>query len=385
MAGNSFGDLFRITTFGESHGITMGVVIDGLPSGLFITEKEIYEELELRKPGGIFASKRKELDIPKIISGLFNGRTTGAPLTILIKNNDINSTYYEENRYFPRPGHSDLPAILKYGFENWDYRGSGRFSARETVSRVAAGAIAKKILLIKGILIAGCVNQIGNKKFEEINFWNCLKSRKRKLRTTSEKYETEASSIINKITYENDSIGGCVTVIIRNTPPGLGEPVFDKLKSSLAQAMMSIPGSTFFEIGEGILQSRSLGSEVNDSIIYENKKYKWKNNYSGGIIGGLSTGDEIFFKVGFKPTSSIGKIHETIDIRTGENIYLKIKGRHDPIIVPRAVPVVEAMAAIVILDHMMKMGEFRKPLTDEDNMKINEWKEKYMLNKSEKK
>lgn len=378
MTGNSFGDLFRITTFGESHGLVMGVVIDGVPAGLNISEQDIFEELKLRKPGGKFSSKRNEMDLPEIVSGIFGGHTTGAPVTILIKNEDINSSYYEENKYFPRPGHSDLPAILKYGYDNWDYRGGGRFSARETVARVAAGAIAKKILLIKGIIVAGCVSSLGNKKFGHIDFQSCLSSRFRELRVPTLESEEEAKTTLNDIISKNDSIGGVVSSIVKNVPPGLGEPAFDKLKASIAHAMMSIPGSTFFEMGEGLMQSMSIGSEIADSILNENGRYKWGKNYSGGIIGGLSTGDDIFFRVGFKPTSSIG-IHDTVDIRTGKGVRIKIKGRHDPTVVPRAVAVVEAMASIVILDHMMKMGEFRKSISKEENQEIEKWRKTYKL------
>lgn len=375
MAGNTYGTIFRITTFGESHGKVNGVVMDGLPSGLMVNEREIEDDLVLRKPGKKYSTKRNEDDIPEIISGIFNGKTTGAPLTIIIHNRDVESSYYEKNRFFPRPGHADLPAMIKYGYDNWDFRGGGRLSARETVSRVVAGSVARKLLLLKGIVVAGCVSNLGDMEFRNTGYEDCISSRRRELRTPSDSYEEIAEGLLEKIISENDSVGGSVQIIIRGVPAGLGEPVFDKLKANIAYAMLSIPGSTYFEMGDGLKQSHSRGSEMMDKIVNKKGKYSWVKNHSGGISGGISTGDDIFFKIGFKPTSSIPRIHDTIDIRNGSGVQIKIVGRHDPSIVPRAVAVAESMACILILDQLMLSVEFRKPITDDENRIMNElWK-----------
>ncbi len=365
LAGNSFGEFFRITTFGESHGSLLGVVIDGLPSGLKISEKDLKNDLRLRKPGGKFVSKRKENDLPRIVSGTFNGKTTGMPLTVLFDNVDFDPLPYEELKYTPRPNHADLPAILKYGMDNFDYRGSGRFSGRETVGRVTAGTIAKKILALKNIFVASCLISLGNNEFGSADFDSCIKARKTETRTMQE-WENEAENIIENAIKNGDSVGGVIQTIIKNVPPGLGEPVFRKLKAELAFATMGIPGSTFFEIGEGIKVSHSMGSEVMDSIEFKDK-YVWNRNISGGIIGGLSTGMDIIFKVGFKPTGSIPRPYRTIDLRTNESKTIIIKGRHDPAIVIRAAIVVEAMAAIVILNHAMEMSLIPRVLGKEEN------------------
>ncbi len=357
MTGNSFGKMFRITTFGESHGNAVGVVIDGVPAGLPISHDDIEYELRFRRPGSIYASQRFESDKVEILSGVFNGRTTGMPIAIIVRNTDVDSSYYEEIKYTPRPGHADLPYILRYGFENWDYRGGGRASGRETVARVIAGAIAKKLLLLLDTWIAGCIKSLGDIEIEgETSFDDALKARCSQLRPCSIGYEKIFGELIESVITSGDSVGGIVEVIVKNPPMGLGEPVFDKIKADLAKAIMSIPGVTGFEIGLGFKYAKHLGSEVMDEIIVRDGKVGWRYNYAGGILGGITTGEPIIFRCAFKPTSSIKKPYKTIDIRTYEERSVVIRGRHDPCIAIRGVSVVESMTAIVFVDHAIRSG-----------------------------
>lgn len=357
MPGNSFGKIFRITTFGESHGPAIGVVIDGVPAGLPLSSEDIEFELRFRRPGSLYTSPRAESDKIEILSGVFNGKTTGMPITIIVRNIDIDSSYYEEIRYTPRPGHADLPYILRYGFENWDYRGGGRASGRETVARVIAGAIAKKLLLSLDTWIAGCIKSLGNIEIEdEISFEEAFRSRCSPLKPCSIRYENIFRELIEKAISRSDSVGGIVEVIVKNPPIGLGEPVFDKIKADLAKAIMSIPGVVGFEIGLGFRYARHFGSEVMDEIIVKDGRIGWRYNYSGGILGGITTGEPIVFRCAFKPTSSIRMPYKTVDLRTHEEKIIVIKGRHDPCIAIRGVAVVEAMTAIVLVDHAIRSG-----------------------------
>ncbi|MDP8003389.1 MAG: chorismate synthase [Caldisphaera sp.] len=369
MSGNSFGKMFKITTFGESHGKAMGVVIDGVPAGLPINEDDIYFELSFRKPGNFYVSTRKEEDKPIILSGVFNGKTTGAPLGIIIENIDPMPIHYEEIRYKPRPGHADLPYIEKYGYENWDYRGGGRSSARETISRVAAGSIAKKLLLLTNTIIAGYIKGIGNLYIDYIpEFKEVLCSRNSKVRTIKS-FEKDVENLIENIRKEGDSIGGLVEIIVKNPPKSLGEPVFDKIKANLAKAVLSIPGVLGFEYGLGFNAFKMKGSEVADEI-YHDKDFKFKRNIAGGILGGITTGEDLILRTVFKPTSSTRKIQKTIDLRTMKEAELFIKGRHDPCIAIRGVSVLESMVSLVLVDHMLINGIIPKNRLEKNQTEV---------------
>lgn len=355
MPGNSFGKIFKITTFGESHGPLVGVVIDGVPAGLPLSTDDIDFELQFRRPGKIYTSPRSEEDKVEIVSGLFNGKTTGAPLTMIIRNKDIDSSYYEEIRYTPRPNHADIPYIIRYGYENWDYRGGGRASGRETVSRVAAGAVAKKLLMLTNTLILGYIKSIGSiscdcNSLEELTYAKCSP-----VRTCKPDIEQKFVELLSKAISEGDSYGGVAEVHIFNPPPGLGEPVFDKIKADLAKAVMSIPGVVGFEYGLGFDMAKKKGSEVLDEVFVEEGRVRWRYNYAGGILGGVTTGEKIIIRCAFKPTTSITSVpQKTIDVRTFESKIITVKGRHDPCIAIRGVPVVEAMTAIVMVDHAIR-------------------------------
>lgn len=354
MAGNTFGQLFRVTTFGESHGEAVGVVIDGCPPGLAIKPKDIQKELDKRKPGqSKVTTQRKEQDEVKIVSGIMENKTTGAPILLLVYNHGAITSHYEEIKNVFRPGHADLTYFMKYGHRDW--RGGGRSSGRETLARVAAGAIAKKYLEKKAnIKILSYVEQIGNltanidykkinEKQIESNVVRCPEQAKAK----------KMIQLIEKLKNNGDSIGGIIKGIIYSPPSGLGEPVFDKLSADLAKAMLSIGASKGFEYGNGFDSSRATGSSNNDQIINSKGIYRTKDNKSGGILGGISTGEDIVFRVAFKPASSIAREQTTINT-IGKRKKISIKGRHDPCIVPRAVPVVTAMASLVIMDHYLR-------------------------------
>ncbi|MFP3260373.1 MAG: chorismate synthase [Sulfolobus sp.] len=380
MPGNSFGKLFRITTFGESHGPMVGVVIDGVPAGLYLSKEDIAFELEFRRPGKRMVSGRREKDEPEIVSGIYNGRTTGAPITIIIKNTDVISSLYEEVHYKPRPGHADLPYIMKYGYENWDYRGGGRASARETASRVAAGAIAKKLLMLTETWIAGHLKSLGPIELnEDVTFEEALCSKYSTVRASKKWLEEKYEELIKQATVEGDSWGGVAEIIVKNPPIGLGEPVFDKLKADLAKALLSIPAVVGFEYGLGFKMAKMKGSEANDEIVLKNGKLGWKYNNSGGILGGLSNGEDIILRCAFKPTSSIRKPQKTIDLRTYEETTISVIGRHDPAVAIRGVSVAEAMVALTIADHAMRAGYIPSVKLSEEQAKLIEerWK-KYM-------
>jgi chorismate synthase len=355
MPGNSFGKLFRVTTFGESHGPLIGVVIDGVPAGLPLTEDDINFELQFRRPGGPYTSQRAEEDRARIVSGVMNGRTTGAPITIVIENRDVDSSYYEDLRFTPRPNHADMAYIFKYGLENWDYRGGGRASGRETVARVTAGAVAKKLLMLLGTHVATCVESMGGETISsEISFEDALKSRSLPTRACKKEFDERFRSLLKRVISEGDSVGAIVRGLAIGVPRGLGEPVFDKVKADLAKAMLSIPGVIGFEIGLGFTAAMKKGSEVADELIVVNGDVRWKRNVYGGILGGITTGEPIVFRVAFKPTSSIKKPMKTIDLRTMTQVEVVVRGRHDPCIGIRGAAVVEAMTALVLVDHAMR-------------------------------
>ena len=347
MAGNTFGNIFKITTFGESHGAALGGVIDGCPSGIEINLDLIEKEMQRRKPGqSSIVTQRKEEDSVTFYSGIFEGKTTGTPIGFLIHNNDQKSKDYSHIKNTYRPSHADYVYEKKYGHR--DYRGGGRSSARETASRVVAGAIAKQVL--KSVKITAHVSSVGNiivdKHYSLLDFNNIEKN---PVRCADPQSAVEMENYIKEIRKEGDTIGGVVSCVIENCPIGLGEPVFDKLHAELGKAMLSINAVKGFEFGSGFNGTKLKGSEHNDSFSSDGKT---KTNNSGGIQGGISNGMDIYFKVAFKPVATIMKSQKTIDSKNNE-VEMKGKGRHDPCVVPRAVPIVEAMSALVILDYYL--------------------------------
>lgn len=356
MASNSFGTIFRITTWGESHGKAVGVVIDGCPAGLKLSESEIHEALSLRAPGrNAYTSPRVESDQGEILSGVFEGETTGAPICILIPNLDVDSSKYEPIKHTLRPGHANFTYLEKYGV--FDYRGGGRASGRETACRVAAGAVAKKILKSQNIEVIAYLKQMGEiKAFVDAKDFDMIKLRayQSPLFCPDPAAEAEMMALIDKAKQSSDSWGGCVEFIAAPMPTGLGDPVYEKLEAKLASAMMSIPASKGFEIGSGFLAALMQGSTHNDSFIRKNDKIMTETNHAGGILGGISNGMPIIGRVAFKPTSSIMKEQQTLTLK-GESTSMQLpKGsRQDPCLAIRAVPVVEAMAACVLADALL--------------------------------
>lgn len=350
MASNSFGSIFRITTWGESHGKSIGVVIDGCPSGLAIDDKEITDALFLRAPGSKkYTSSRQEKDQAEILSGVFEGKTTGAPLSIIVPNIDVDSSLYEKNKDLLRPGHAQSTYLKKYGV--FDYRGGGRASARETVARVAAGAIAKKILHYYGVRIAAFVRQIGDIEAKNIELDAITES---PIFCPDKQAEKAMLHLLDSIVLQGDSIGGIVEFIALHLPVGLGDPIYEKLSANLAKAMMSLPASKGFEIGEGFRAACMRGSEHNDLFI-ESESIATKTNHAGGVLGGISTGMPLVGRVAFKPISTIHKAQETRTI-SGETAILPPaeQSRHDPCAAIRAVWVVEAMLSIVLVDALLQ-------------------------------
>ncbi|MEM1578584.1 MAG: chorismate synthase [Archaeoglobaceae archaeon] len=349
---NTFGHLFRVTTWGESHGKAVGCVIDGCPAGLKIEEEFIQREMDRRKPGGEFSSKRREEDRVEILSGVFNGFTLGTPISMLIRNLDVNSTPYEEIKSIPRPGHGDITYLAKFGIRDW--RGGGRASARETAARVAAGAVAKLILKRYNIKIFGYAKEIGGVSFKVEDAEKAFEIAERSpIRCPDPELEEKAKEVIKNAMREGDSVGGIVEIVARNVPPGLGEPVFGKISAYLAFALMSIPSVKGFEIGRGFEVARLKGSENNDQIIIKNGKVRFVSNNAGGILGGITNGEDIVLRIAVKPTPSIAKKQRSVNLDKMEEVEISIKGRHDPCIVPRIVPVAEAMTALVLVDCMM--------------------------------
>lgn len=347
MAGNTFGNLFSVTTFGESHGRAIGGVIDGCPAGIQLNMEAIQQELDRRKPGqSAIVTQRKEPDTVEFYSGLFEGKTTGTPIGFAIHNTNQKSKDYSHIKDSYRPSHADYVYDKKYGFR--DYRGGGRSSARETASRVVAGAVAKQFL--KDVKINAYVSQVGelklDKDYQELDF-NLIESNP--VRCPDMAMASKMEDYIKKIKKEGDTIGGVITCVLQNVPVGLGEPVFDKLHAELGKAMLSINAVKGFEYGSGFAGVAMKGSEHNDQF---NSDGSTKTNYSGGIQGGISNGMDIYFSVAFKPVATIIQPYETID-KNGKAIKTQGKGRHDPCVVPRAVPIVEAMAALVLADYTL--------------------------------
>ncbi|PCH96373.1 MAG: chorismate synthase, partial [Bacteroidetes bacterium] len=350
MPGNSIGQAFRLTTFGESHGPAMGGVIDGCPSGLEIDLEFIQDELDRRRPGqSKIVSQRKEIDEVEFLSGIFEGKSTGAPIGFTIPNKDQKSKDYDHLKDVFRPSHGDYTFQTKYGHR--DYRGGGRYSARETVSRVVGGAIAKLLLSKEKIKIHAYVTQVGDIKLDKCHKDLDLSTIEDSIvRCPDKEVANRMIARIEEVRKAGDTIGGVVTGIVTGIPVGLGEPVFDKLNADLAKAMMSIPAAKGFDLGWGFEGLGMLGSEFNDSFYNDKGKIRTNTNYSGGVQAGISNGEDIYFQVVFKPVSTIMKKQMTVNSK-GEEVEVSGKGRHDPCVLPRAVPIVEAMAALVITDH----------------------------------
>lgn len=346
MSGNSFGKSFIVTSFGESHGVAIGCIVDGCPPGLLLTESDIQKDLDRRRPGqSRFTTQRREDDLVKILSGIFEGQTTGSPIALLIENTDQRSKDYETIKRVFRPGHADYTYSQKYGFR--DYRGGGRSSARETAARVAAGAIAKKYLNTHfGVRIRGYLSQLGPVKPEQ-HFWDVVEGNAFFFPDPDKIAELEI--LMDRLRKEGNSIGAQVTVVAEGIPPGWGEPVFDRLDADIAHAMMSINAVKGVEIGAGFRSVTQLGTEHRDEITPNG----FLGNNAGGILGGISSGQDIVVNIALKPTSSLRLPAKSIDV-DGKPVDVVTKGRHDPCVGIRATPIAEAMLALVLMDHMLR-------------------------------
>lgn len=350
MAGSTFGTIFKITTWGESHGKALGAVIDGCPAGLPLCEKDIQVYLDRRKPGqSSISTPRKESDQVEILSGIFEGKTTGTPISLLIPNTSQKSSDYSEIASYYRPGHADYTFDAKYGFR--DYTGGGRSSGRETAGRVAAGAVALKLLKEMGISVTAYTRSIGPVSADPEHFDRDAIYSTATCMPDSDA-DSKATAYLKECMMKKDSSGGVIECIVTGLPAGVGDPVFEKLDANLTKAIMSIGAVKAVEIGDGIQVSTAVGSENNDAFYYDEGSVCKKTNHAGGILGGISDGSKLILRAHVKPTPSIFSPQETIS-KDGENITVEIKGRHDPVIVPRAVVVVEAMTALTLLDACM--------------------------------
>lgn len=353
---NSFGHLLRITTFGESHGPMLGVVLDGLPAGLLVNQEAVQIALDRRRPGqSRLTTPRREADAARFVSGLFEGRTTGAPVTILFENHDVDSSKYEDLRDLYRPSHADFTFAAKWGHRDW--RGGARASARETVARVAAGAIAEQVLVERyGVNIVSWVSDVAHLGSAVDPATVSRDTVDASLVRCPDPLASEAMiAHIDAIRRQKDSVGGCVRAVVRGVPAGWGEPVFDKLEAKLAQAMLSLPASKGFEVGSGFAGTLLTGSQHNDPFVMETGRVATQTNHSGGIQGGISNGESILFRVAFKPVATIFQPQQTVTT-DGTATTFTARGRHDPCVLPRAVPIVEAMTALVLLDAAMRQG-----------------------------
>ncbi len=349
---NSYGTLFKISTFGESHGLAIGVIIDGCPAGLEIDESFIQSELDRRKPGqSKITTQRKEDDTFKILSGVFEGKSTGTPIAIVIENQDQRSKDYAHIQNTFRPSHADYTYETKYGVR--DYRGGGRSSARETAARVAAGAVAKLLLKNVGVEVNAYVSQVGDITAPPHAQLDFTKTEDNIVRCPDASTAEKMIALIDQVRLDRDTIGGCVTCVIKNTPVGLGEPVFDKLHAELGKAMLSINAVKGFEYGSGFDGVTLRGSQHNDEFYNDGTRIRTKTNHSGGVQGGISNGEDIYFNVAFKPVATIMQDQPSVD-KDGNEAIVSGKGRHDPCVVPRAVPIVEAMAALVMVDFYLR-------------------------------
>lgn len=353
--GNTFGRLFRVTTFGESHGGGLGCVIDGCPPRIALTESDLQRELDRRRPGqSKLTSARAENDRAEILSGVFEGRTLGTPILILVRNEDARTQDYEELRETFRPSHADFTYQAKYGIRHW--QGGGRASARETLARVAAGAVARKVLtaVAPSLEIIAYVTDLHDltAAIDRETVTSAMVE-SNPLRCPDEKVATKMMTLIDEARAGGDSIGGVIECVARGVPAGWGEPVFDKLEAELAHAVLSIPASKGFEIGSGFAGARMRGSEHNDEFENRGGRIRTTTNLSGGIQGGISNGETIYFRVAFKPTATIARPQRTVTT-SGEETTLAARGRHDPCVLPRAVPIIEAMTSLVLVDHALR-------------------------------
>jgi len=358
MPGNIFGVIYKITTFGESHGKGIGVVIDGCPSGIEIDMEWLRQDLERRKPGqSVISTQRKEDEEFELLSGMFEGKTTGTPLTFFIRNKDQKSRDYDHIKNIYRPSHADFTYDAKYGTR--DYRGGGRSSARETAARVIAGNIARQFLALKGISIQAYVSQVGKlrvtKPYDELNLENTEKTI---VRCPEPELAEQMIDAIKAARKSGDTLGGVVSCVVKGCPAGIGDPVFDRLHANLGKAMLSINAVKGFEYGSGFNAASMKGSEHNDHFYSEKNTISTKTNFSGGIQGGISNGMDIYFNVAFKPVATIMQDQPTVDNK-GNAAVASGKGRHDPCVVPRGVPIVEAMAAMVLLDHYLLQQAYK--------------------------
>ena len=352
MTNNTFGEVFSFTTWGESHGEAIGCVIDGVPPLISLDEEDIQPYLDKRKPGqSRFTTQRRESDTVKILSGVFEGKTTGTPISLVIYNEDQRSKDYGDIKDKYRPGHADFTYDEKYGFR--DYRGGGRSSARETAARVAAGAIAKQMLAKSGIQCYAYVSQVGdlklNKPYEELDLSQIDSN---DVRCPDADMASKMYDYIDSVRKDRDTVGGIITGVIKGVPPGLGEPVFDKLHAELGKAMLGINAVKGFQYGSGFEGITMRGSEHNDEFYQDGDQVRTRTNRSGGIQGGISNGEDIYFEVAFKPVATLMQDQSSID-QSGNEVVVSGKGRHDPCVVPRAVPIVEAMSALVIADFLL--------------------------------
>ena len=351
MAGSTYGNLFKITTWGESHGAAIGVVVDGCPAGLSLCEEDIQKYLNRRKPGQTqYTTQRKESDTVEILSGVFEGRTTGTPVSMLVRNTSQRSSDYSDIASYYRPGHADYTFDAKYGFR--DYRGGGRSSGRETIGRVAAGAIAANILKELGVTVTAYVESIGPVTISKDRF-DIDEASRNPTGMPDAQASAQAEEYLKKCIEKQDSAGGVVACTLHGLPAGVGEPVFDKLDACLGQSIMSIGAVKAFTVGDGCKAASAQGSGNNDAFCNVNGQIEKKTNHAGGILGGISDGSDIILRAYFKPTPSIFQTQDTVN-RDGEEIQIQIKGRHDPIVVSRAAVVVESMTAITVLDLLLQ-------------------------------
>lgn len=355
MAGNTIGKLFRLTSFGESHGVAVGGVIDGCPAGIELSAEDIQRELNRRRPGqSDVSTPRKEDDRVEILSGIFEGKTTGMPIGFMVRNENQNSKDYNHLKDLFRPSHADFTWQQKYGIR--DYRGGGRSSAREHIARVVGGAVAKQVLMTNGITVQAYTSQVGSVKLE-YGYDEVVLARAEEniVRCPDADTAERMISLIREVRDAGDSVGGVVSCRIEGMPAGLGEPVFDRFQSRLAQAVMSINAAKGFEYGMGFAAAGMRGSEHNDPFVMKEGKVRTETNLSGGLQGGVTNGEAVYFRVAFKPVATIMQQQDTVSL-SGEEVQFEAHGRHDPCVVPRAVPVVEAMAAIVVLDMLLEAG-----------------------------
>jgi chorismate synthase len=366
MSSNTFGKEFCVTTWGESHGAAVGCVVDGCPAGLKIGPEDVQRDLDRRRPGqSDVTTQRGEKDRVEIVSGVFDGRTLGTPISMIVKNEDADSSKYRDFITKPRPGHADFTWQEKFGIRDW--RGGGRASARETVGRVAAGAVAKRLLAeTLGVRVVAYTKEIGGVEAQDMPLTDACKCKdiiySNPVRALDLDRAEEMEEEIRSARDKGDSVGGIIECAVLNVPAGLGEPVFDKLSADLAKAICSIPAVKGVEFGAGFAAARMKGSEMNDQFDFVPCRVMTRTNKAGGLNGGISNGMPIVLRVAIKPTASISREQETVDLKTKKKSKIKIEGRHDPCIVPRAVPIVEAMVALVLADHGLRGGMIKRTL-----------------------